>query len=278
MSGEELKKPSELGADIPPAYEGLLMYGMAIHKKDRCQSMGELLSKLEQTKNGVAVPKTIPQENKASAFPVTGSIQDPNVTMLIGKNDDDPNKTLYANNTVVEPPAAFAETEKSPAQQTSKKKRWKKVVLTIVSILIACIAALIVLRNNGDTYHGFHFRMINADSVDNNTAVISGYFGLLPKELVIPSEVYGHTVTRIAIGAFNRESRLEKVIIPDTVIMINREAFKDCDNLTSITIPDSVKSIGDDAFFGCDNLTIYGSKGSVAEQYANDNGFEFREI
>ncbi len=68
MSGEELKKPSELGADIPPAYEGLLMYGMALHQKDRCQNMTELLSLWEKTKKEVTTQPTIqtakPQEQK----------------------------------------------------------------------------------------------------------------------------------------------------------------------------------------------------------------------
>ena len=84
-------------------------------------------------------------------------------------------------------------------------------------------------------------------------------------------------------------------------------AFCNCNSLTSVTIGENVKSIGIHAFFNCHSLksvklsdttteigkkafgyyydghekkrihgfTIYGNKGSEAERYANENGFEF---
>ncbi len=39
---DTLKKPSELSANISPALETVLMYGLAVHAKDRCQDMHEL--------------------------------------------------------------------------------------------------------------------------------------------------------------------------------------------------------------------------------------------
>ncbi len=39
---DTLKKPSELGADISPALEDVLMYGMAIYESNRCRDMEEL--------------------------------------------------------------------------------------------------------------------------------------------------------------------------------------------------------------------------------------------
>ena len=39
---DTLKKPSQLGISILPALEDVLMYGLAVRKRDRCQSMGEL--------------------------------------------------------------------------------------------------------------------------------------------------------------------------------------------------------------------------------------------
>ena len=44
--------------------------------------------------------------------------------------------------------------------------------------------------------------------------------------------------------------RLERVVIPDSVIEIKSGAFRDCSNLTQLTIPKGVK-IAKDAFEGC---------------------------
>ena len=108
----------------------------------------------------------------------------------------------------------------------------------------------------------------------------------------------------IAGFAFMDCTGLTSVSIPDSVTSIGDVAFSGCTGLTSVTIPDSVTSIGDYAFDGCtgltsviipdsvtsigyyslgynlrlkkiDGFTIYGVPGSAAEQYANDNGFEF---
>lgn len=46
--GDPVKWPSELGVDIPPAFEDLLKKGMALKIEDRYQSMGELLEDLDQ--------------------------------------------------------------------------------------------------------------------------------------------------------------------------------------------------------------------------------------
>ena len=40
---DTLKKPSELGADITPELEDVLMYGLALRQSERCQSMSELM-------------------------------------------------------------------------------------------------------------------------------------------------------------------------------------------------------------------------------------------
>lgn len=61
------------------------------------------------------------------------------------------------------------------------------------------------------------------------------------------------TVTTICENAF-RDSQLESIIIPNSVIMIGENAFSGCSNLKYIIIPNSVKTIGNSAFSGCHNL------------------------
>lgn len=70
------------------------------------------------------------------------------------------------------------------------------------------------------------------------------------------------------------------VVIPPSVTEIEDRAFYDCNNMLSIVIPGSVKKIGNKAFgYGIDgkveSFHIFGEKGSEAERYAAENGFDF---
>ena len=92
------------------------------------------------------------------------------------------------------------------------------------------------------------------------------------------------SVTSIGSSAFSVCTSLTSVTIPDSVTSIGSDAFRGCISLTSVTIPDSVTSIGEYAFGyyfdpekpeKIENFIVYGNKGSAAERYANENGFEF---
>ncbi|MBR2009804.1 MAG: leucine-rich repeat protein, partial [Peptococcaceae bacterium] len=46
----------------------------------------------------------------------------------------------------------------------------------------------------------------------------------------------------------------EKIVIPDTVKVIDKMAFTDCSKLKEIVIPEGVEIIGDEVFAGCSSL------------------------
>lgn len=124
----------------------------------------------------------------------------------------------------------------------------------------------------------------------------------------LTSVTISNSITEIDDYTFNRCISLSSVTIPDSVSRIGKEAFGDCYSLTDINISDNVKEIGEKAFFGCDitsvtipgsvthigkcafgykinenmvfhdkveDFVIYGYKGSQAEWYAKDYGFNF---
>lgn len=114
--------------------------------------------------------------------------------------------------------------------------------------------------------------------LEDGTAEILGHMNG-PKDLVIPSELDGYTVTSIGDNAFYNNYYVVNVEIPATITNIGERAFEACENLSSVVIaegvteigysmfstchnlinveiPNSVTSIGDFAFNKCDNLPI----------------------
>lgn len=54
---------------------------------------------------------------------------------------------------------------------------------------------------------------------------------------------------------FVKGSKIDNVIIPNSVNSIGKSSFEGCKGLTSLIIPNSVKTIGNNAFSGCTGLT-----------------------
>lgn len=114
----------------------------------------------------------------------------------------------------------------------------------------------------------------------------------LTDTLVIPQEINGLPVISIADNfgidhCIQSSTRIEDIVIPDTVTNIGKNAFIYCGGLKELTIPASVTSIGDNAFnyytekyVKTDNekFVIHGFKGTAAEEYANDKGMTFKEL
>ena len=90
------------------------------------------------------------------------------------------------------------------------------------------------------------------------------------------------SVTMIGNAAFSSCTSLTDITIPDSVTSIGGSAFYNCPKLLDVTIPDSVTNIGDYAFGfdendeKIDGFKIYCYGGTAGEQYAKDNGFEYK--
>ena len=73
-----------------------------------------------------------------------------------------------------------------------------------------------------------------------------------------PVNTNGDTILSIGESAFEGNTTVTKVIIPDTVKTIGNNAFKDCTALQSVTLPASLTTIGEQAFCGDTSLkTLY---------------------
>ena len=89
--------------------------------------------------------------------------------------------------------------------------------------------------------------------------------------VTIPALNKGDKVTVIKDRAFYSYTKLETVIIPQTITKIGDNAFYGCKNLTSITIPNGVTNIGSSAFSGCTSLTSI----DIPDSVTNIGGYVF---
>lgn len=82
---------------------------------------------------------------------------------------------------------------------------------------------------------------------DDGNITITG-FNSKAKSLTIPAEIDGKPVTAIGEAAFQENTTLEKVVIPEGVESIGAMAFYACEKLSDITIPSTVQDFGMMAF------------------------------
>lgn len=86
----------------------------------------------------------------------------------------------------------------------------------------------------------------------NLLGFITDYFGS-KEELIIPEIIQGRVVQGIATGAFEDNSFIKTVVLPETAEHINLNGFKGCKKLEKVVGP-AVKVLGLKAFADCKNL------------------------
>ena len=89
---------------------------------------------------------------------------------------------------------------------------------------------------------------------DANRATITGYSGNATA-LYIPGEIDGHEVVAIGDRAFENRTDLRTVMIPDSVIDIERMAFCGCSNLDNVTLSKNLEKMEERAFGNCEKIT-----------------------
>ena len=85
--------------------------------------------------------------------------------------------------------------------------------------------------------------------------------------LTLPADL-----TVIGEDAFNGDSAIRRVVLPDTVKEIRARAFANS-GLTQINLPDSITDIDDSAFDGVASVTVTANPGSAAYAWAVKNGY-----
>lgn len=96
------------------------------------------------------------------------------------------------------------------------------------------------------------------------------------KECFLKNINFSENLKQIGVGSFSSCSQLEKVVLPEGLLVIESKAFSDCENLREVYIPESVEKISTKAFWNSKNVAICCKKGSYAESYAQKQGIIYR--
>lgn len=73
-------------------------------------------------------------------------------------------------------------------------------------------------------------------------------------DVVIPAQIDGKDVVAIGRQCFKNESKLTRVICPETLITIGEQAFINCTSLSEISLNEGLQEIGVQAFLPCYSL------------------------
>ena len=107
-------------------------------------------------------------------------------------------------------------------------------------------------------------------TVEDDEVTIKGYEGS-KTTLTIPSEIDGKKVTKIGANAFDSNTSITSVEIPESVTTMNEGAFANCTALSTVNLPSKLKTISYGLFASCSNLT----KIEIPEGVTSIDGYAF---
>ncbi len=127
-------------------------------------------------------------------------------------------------------------------------KRTGALVLALLLAFILPGAAL----EEGKVYTSGDYEYTRDSAVPDSIS-ITAYHGK-ETDLVIPRQLDGFSVLSIGESAFQGNTSLESVTIPDGVVLVDRQGFSQCSRLRILNLGKTVKVIREYAFNRCDSL------------------------
>lgn len=93
------------------------------------------------------------------------------------------------------------------------------------------------------------------DGTNGEAPVTSIYWKAFEGQTLLKSVSIPNSVTTIGTSAFKGCSALKSVIVPDSVTLIDTLAFSNCTALNDVKLSNNLKTLGNSAFLGCSALT-----------------------
>ncbi len=144
----------------------------------------------------------------------------------------------------------------------------KAAIIALAAITMGGIANMPIVQNiitvttinaSAAYYGDFEYSIVTTSDTPyntNGTCIIKKYTGTA-ETVTIPSTINGIKVGVIGDNAFKGNTKIKKVILPDTIIDLQSSAFCGCTNLETINTPDSLKVIRSYCFENCSGLKSF---------------------
>lgn len=147
MRSDTLVPPSKMGVDIPELMEVVLMYGLAVFKENRCQSMDELADLMEKAlaqqpitvKNSQDVYADINKTQMADGY-----YREQTQKQFTGSTPTQPRQSVVNLSSDYTPPQNRQPGQPVPQNQTNKKAVTAIIILSSI-IIVAAVALIIFL-------------------------------------------------------------------------------------------------------------------------------------
>lgn len=129
----------------------------------------------------------------------------------------------------------------------SQKPIAKKAMVFCLSLIIIAVTAFIITHWNSKYI---------LESTEQGYSIKSFQLGLSDDSCVeVPDTIDGKRIVAVSDKAFANNSKIKKVVLPDSIMHIGDAAFKGCSFLENITLGNNMKTIGSAAFKNCYSLS-----------------------
>ncbi len=124
-----------------------------------------------------------------------------------------------------------------------------KKMISLLLLTSFCITLSVYAEEENDLYTDGIFEyetrgtQVTITGVSDSQSVVT-----------VPETIDGHSVTKIAKGAFSGLSEVQKIILPDTVTDIGDMCFAYSSSIQSVRLSGSISKINDGLFYQCPSL------------------------
>lgn len=161
------------------------------------------------------------------------------------------------------------------------KKRIIPIIVIVSAILLFVVVRFLVKGTDDYKLVNLYSDPIKENQIYNNYRYneYKDHVGIMFYEgnetvVAIPSKINNKDVYSIDDSAFYGKTKIEKIIVPDSVIYIGHQTFIGNNSLKEIILPDNILEIGEHAFDVCNSLErIYVKKDSKTEESLKETNF-----